>query len=61
MSGDNHAIDHLVNECRKELREYKQYNDSFLKLLRTQASITDVIDLINAKLEAEKQGKRFKW
>ncbi|MED2737174.1 hypothetical protein [Bacillus toyonensis] len=61
MSEDNHSFDHLINECRKELRDYKQYNDSFLKLLRTQASIVDVIELINAKLDAEQQGKRFKW
>lgn len=61
MSEDNHAMDHLINECRKELRDYKQYNDSFLKLLRTQASITDVIELINARMDAEQQGKRFKW
>ncbi|WP_088363354.1 hypothetical protein [Bacillus cereus] len=61
MTTDNHAIDHLINECKKEFRDYKHYNDSFLKLLRTQASITDVIELINAKMEAEHQGKRFNW
>lgn len=35
--------------------EEKQYNEDFLKLLRTQASIVDVVDLINLRIEAEKQ------
>jgi hypothetical protein len=57
-------INHLAwsNAKRRQQREkYKEYNQNFLKLLRTQFSIVNVIELINARNEAEKQGKRFEW
>lgn len=43
------------------MKQKEEYNNDFLKLLRTQVSINDVIELINKRLEAEKEGKRFEW
>lgn len=51
----------LAIEQVKNVEQEGNYNKNFLELLRTQASITDVIELINQRFEAEKEGKSFKW